>query len=86
MKTIYIQYNEFARSTELFIKHHSCDLRAAKTDEHTKKGWANSAYGTSKMCVTQATVIQQKELDSDPRTDLVLNCVSTQKSFTRSAE
>ena len=55
--------------------------RAAKLGQHTQKGWANSAYGTSKMCVSQATVIQQKEFDSDSRSDIVLNCVSPSSNF-----
>lgn len=50
--------------------------RAAKIGKHGEKGWPSSAYGVSKMCVTQMTEIQQKEMDADPRNDIVINSVS----------
>ncbi|KAK2177136.1 hypothetical protein NP493_616g00025 [Ridgeia piscesae] len=46
-----------------------------KNGVHQANGWANSAYGVSKIGVTVMTPIQQAELDADEtRSDLVVNC------------
>ena len=66
-------------SCELIVSIICC--RAANVGRHTQKGWPNSAYGTSKMCVTQITGIQQKQFDSDTRQDIVINSVSKHNVF-----
>lgn len=50
-------------------------FRAAKNGDHSTKGWPNSAYIVSKVGVSALTFIQQRQLDEDPREDLVINCV-----------
>ncbi|CAG2210735.1 CBR1 [Mytilus edulis] len=48
-------------------------IDAAQTDSHQKQGFASSAYGMSKVGVTVMSFIQQRELNSDPREDIVVN-------------
>ncbi|CAC5403799.1 CBR1 [Mytilus coruscus] len=48
-------------------------IDAAQTDSHLKQGFASSAYGMSKVGVTVMSFIQQRELNSDPREDIVVN-------------
>ena len=48
-------------------------IDAAQTGKHQEQGFSNSAYGMSKVGVTVMTFIQQRELNSDPREDIVVN-------------
>jgi carbonyl reductase 1 len=46
----------------------------AKKGVHKEQGWADTAYGTSKIGVTLLSAIQQRELDADTtRSDIVVN-------------
>ena len=52
-------------------------LRNAKENTHKQQGWANSAYGMSKMAVIILSKIQQYDVDQDQtRPDIVINSVS----------
>lgn len=47
---------------------------AAKAGVHKEQGWADSAYGVSKIGVTLLSAIQQRDIDADKtRTDIVVN-------------
>ncbi|XP_063415145.1 carbonyl reductase [NADPH] 1-like [Mytilus trossulus] len=48
-------------------------IDAAQTGSHQKQGFADSSYGMSKVGVTVMSFIQQRELNSDPREDIVVN-------------
>ena len=48
----------------------------AKAGTHGDKGWAESAYGCSKIGVTLMSFAHQREFDKDSREDIVLNAVS----------
>lgn len=48
-------------------------VSAAKQGNHAAKGWADSAYGCSKIGVTLMSFAQQKELDKDSRQDIIVN-------------
>ncbi|KAK3099315.1 hypothetical protein FSP39_002537 [Pinctada imbricata] len=47
--------------------------RAAKKGDHKKKGYADSAYGMSKVGVSAITTVQAREMDKDPRDDIIIN-------------
>ncbi|XP_014770353.1 carbonyl reductase [NADPH] 1 isoform X2 [Octopus bimaculoides] len=44
-----------------------------KNGDHAAKGWPSSAYGVSKMGVTAMSIIQQKDIDSEGKEDIVVN-------------
>jgi len=48
-------------------------VQDVKDGVHKKKGWSNSAYGTSKIAVTALSKIQARALSQDPREDILLN-------------
>ncbi|XP_062618377.1 carbonyl reductase [NADPH] 1-like [Saccostrea cucullata] len=48
-------------------------IQAAKNGNHESKGYANSAYGMSKVGVTVLTEIQHRQLSADPREDILVN-------------
>ena len=48
---------------------------SAKDGSYSAKGWPESAYGSSKIGVTLMSFVQQKEMDKDPREDIVVNAV-----------
>ncbi|CAC5392448.1 CBR1 [Mytilus coruscus] len=48
-------------------------IDAAQNDDHEKQGFFFKPYGMSKLGVTVMTFIQQRELNSDPREDIVVN-------------
>ncbi|CAG2210736.1 CBR1 [Mytilus edulis] len=48
-------------------------IDAAQTGSHQKQGFADWSYGMSKVGVTVMSFIQQRELNSDPREDIVVN-------------
>jgi len=50
-------------------------VTAANDGDHESKGWPNSTYIVSKIGVSALTCIQQRQLDQDPRPDLIVNCV-----------
>ena len=50
--------------------------RDVKKGVHEVNGWANSAYGMSKVGVTVMTPLQQAELDADKTRSILVNCVS----------
>jgi len=50
-------------------------VQAAKSGNHKQLGFADTAYGMSKLGVTAATIVQQAEMDKDTsRQDVVINC------------
>ena len=49
---------------------------SAKAGTHKEDGWAESAYGNSKVGVTLMSFVQQREFDKDPREDIIVNAVS----------
>ena len=51
--------------------------RLAKAGVHQEKGWANSAYGMSKLGLTMYTTLQQQQIDADGSKNILVNCVST---------
>ena len=55
---------------------------AAKAGNHAAKGWAESAYGCSKIGVTVMSFAQQREFNKDTREDIILNPVSEHTVFT----
>ena len=56
-------------------------FRAAKEGKHETLGFANSAYGMSKLGVTAITPLQQKTFDTDDRKDIVVNAVRREADF-----
>ena len=54
-----------------------------KKGVHDVNGWANSAYGMSKIGVTVMTPLQQAELDADKSRSILVNCVSVSTVITR---
>ncbi|XP_061163370.1 carbonyl reductase [NADPH] 1-like isoform X3 [Saccostrea echinata] len=48
-------------------------IQAAKTGDHEKEGYSNSAYGMSKVGVTVLSQIQHRELSVDPRENIIVN-------------
>ncbi|KAI1304958.1 Carbonyl reductase [NADPH] 1 [Halotydeus destructor] len=48
-------------------------LEDARAGRHLEKGWHASSYFASKAFLIALTRLQQKELDADPREDLVVN-------------
>lgn len=50
-------------------------FRAAKTNTHLEKGWANSAYVVSKVGVSALARVHQRIFNSDSRQGLVVNAV-----------
>ncbi|XP_062618376.1 carbonyl reductase [NADPH] 1-like [Saccostrea cucullata] len=48
-------------------------VQAAKNGNHESKGYANSAYGMSKVGVSALTEIQHRQLSADPREDILVN-------------
>ncbi|XP_062584744.1 carbonyl reductase [NADPH] 1-like [Saccostrea cucullata] len=48
-------------------------VQAAKSGNHESKGYANSAYGMSKVGVSALTEIQHRQLSADPREDILVN-------------
>jgi len=48
-------------------------VRSAKDGTYSAVGWPESAYGPSKVGVTLMSFVQQKELDKDPREDIIVN-------------
>ncbi|XP_002734824.1 carbonyl reductase [NADPH] 1-like [Saccoglossus kowalevskii] len=48
-------------------------VNAASDGTHTKKGYPNAAYGTSKAGVIVLTGIQARDLKGDPREDILVN-------------
>ncbi|KAL5011368.1 hypothetical protein ScPMuIL_009919 [Solemya velum] len=48
-------------------------VQAAKSGKHQELGWANTAYGMSKIGVTVSAIIQQGQFNKDSRKDLVVN-------------
>ncbi|XP_070566129.1 carbonyl reductase [NADPH] 1-like [Ptychodera flava] len=44
-----------------------------KAGDHQAKGWANSAYGATKLGVIALTAIQARALKDDPREDTLIN-------------
>lgn len=56
--------------------------RHAKEGVHQQHGWANTAYGTSKIGVILLTKFQQAEIDKDTsRQDIVINSVRNVNNF-----
>ena len=47
--------------------------RKAKQNSHQDDGYPNSAYGMSKIAVTAATIVQQRNFDQKPNRDIVVN-------------
>ena len=54
---------------------HIC-FRDAKAGTHKQKGWADSAYGMSKIGVTLMSFAHQREFNKDNRQDIIVNAVS----------
>lgn len=53
-----------------------CFCRLAKIDNHTAKGWPNSAYSVSKVGISALSRIQQREIDETrPYDDILVNYV-----------
>ncbi|KAI8761708.1 carbonyl reductase [NADPH] 1, partial [Biomphalaria glabrata] len=48
-------------------------IDTAQNNKHREAGFANSAYGTSKIGVTVMSMIQQRELDAKGADDIVVN-------------
>ncbi|XP_013077724.2 carbonyl reductase [NADPH] 3-like [Biomphalaria glabrata] len=48
-------------------------IDTAQNNQHREAGFANSAYGTSKIGVTVMSMIQQRELDAKGADDIVVN-------------
>lgn len=48
-------------------------VSATKDGSFKEKGWPESAYGTSKIGVTLMSFVQQKQLDSEHKDDIVVN-------------
>lgn len=48
-------------------------VRSSKAGTIKEDGWAESAYGNSKIGVTLMSFVQQKEFDKDPREDIIVN-------------
>ncbi|XP_056021696.1 carbonyl reductase [NADPH] 1-like [Ostrea edulis] len=48
-------------------------VQAAKTGGHQKEGFADSSYGMSKIGVTVLSQIQNRQLSTDPREDIIVN-------------
>jgi len=46
---------------------------SAKDGSLSAAGWRESGYGCSKIGVTLMSFVQQKELDTDPREDIIVN-------------
>ncbi|XP_069129038.1 carbonyl reductase [NADPH] 1-like [Argopecten irradians] len=49
-------------------------VEAAQNGEHIKQGWADMAYGVSKIAMTILTFIQHRELCKDSRRGIIINC------------
>ncbi|EDO49544.1 predicted protein [Nematostella vectensis] len=45
-----------------------------KAGVHKEKGWSNSAYGMSKVAVIALTKVQARQMEKDPRQDILVNC------------
>merc|ERR1711953_463024 len=45
----------------------------AQEGKHEAAGWCNSSYGVSKIGCTKMSMILQKEMEADPREDIVVN-------------
>ncbi|XP_078655931.1 carbonyl reductase [NADPH] 1-like [Branchiostoma floridae x Branchiostoma belcheri] len=50
-------------------------IEKAKAGQHKQNGFADSAYGMSKIGVTVLTFIQAREMEQDPREDVLVNCM-----------
>jgi len=51
-------------------------VNAAKENIHASKGWPNSAYAVSKVCVSALSRIQQRQFDKTrPNDDILVNHV-----------
>ncbi|KAH3779338.1 carbonyl reductase [NADPH] 3-like [Dreissena polymorpha] len=48
-------------------------VASAKAGNVKAKGWPEHAYGISKIGVTLMTIVQQRQLNSDKRSDIVVN-------------
>ncbi|XP_060075210.1 carbonyl reductase [NADPH] 1-like [Ylistrum balloti] len=48
-------------------------INAAQTGDHVKQGWADMAYGVSKIGMTVLTFIQHRALSQDGRPGIVIN-------------
>ncbi|XP_076467881.1 carbonyl reductase [NADPH] 3-like [Babylonia areolata] len=48
-------------------------VRLAKEGKHKEAGWPETAYGVSKIGVTVLTMIQQRQMDTDSREDIMVN-------------
>ncbi|KAI8516198.1 Carbonyl reductase [NADPH] 3 [Branchiostoma belcheri] len=46
----------------------------ARVGKHKEHGYPNSAYAMSKIGVTSLTYIQAREMEEDPREDILVNC------------
>ena len=53
--------------------------RAVKADRVKEEGFAENAYGMSKIGSTVMSVVQQKEMDEAGKEDIVINSVSSSK-------
>eukprot|EP00058_Branchiostoma_floridae_P009643 XP_002595131.1 hypothetical protein BRAFLDRAFT_118599 [Branchiostoma floridae] len=49
----------------------------ARVGKHKEHGYPNSAYAMSKIGVTSLTYVQAREMEEDPREDILVNCVRT---------
>jgi len=50
-------------------------LDDVKNNTYIERGWPKNSYAMSKVAVTALTFIQQRQFDTDPRPDLVVNAV-----------
>jgi len=51
-------------------------VKAAKDNTHVSKGWPNSAYAVSKVCVSALSRIQQRQIEETrPNDDILINHV-----------
>jgi len=48
-------------------------ITKAKQNSHQDDGYPNSAYAMSKICLTAATIIQQRLFDQNPNRDIIVN-------------
>ncbi|CAH1780752.1 unnamed protein product [Owenia fusiformis] len=48
-------------------------VKCAKAGNHEAKGYANTAYGMTKVAVSALTGIQQQQFNKDPREDIIVN-------------
>ncbi|CAH1238303.1 CBR1 [Branchiostoma lanceolatum] len=63
-----IQEEELVKLLNKFIE-------TAKEGTNKKHGFSDSAYGMSKIGVTVLTFIQAREMEKDPREDILVNCM-----------